>query len=136
MSCPTELTLSIYADGELPEHEAHRIVAHLEACATCSALFTALEQENVVLMEVLGEEETVTVSLPAASSASSWVWGAVAAAALAPVMLDWLWQATPSLPAGVGWVSGFGGLGGLISISRGLVQLFGGGQDMLVSSFG
>ncbi len=146
MSCPTELTLSIYADGELPEHEAHRIVAHLEACATCSALFTALEQENAVLMEVLGEEEAVTVVLPAASStssgsasgssASSWVWGAVAAAALAPVMLNWLWQTTPSLPAGVGWVSGFGGLGGLISILRGLAQLFGGGQDMWVSSFG
>ncbi len=93
MSCPTELTLSIYADGELPEHEAHRIVAHLQACATCSALFTALERENVVLMEVLGEEEAVAVSLPAASStspasasgrsASSWLWGAVAAAALA-----------------------------------------------------
>ena len=61
MSCPTELTLSIYADGELPEDEAHRIVAHLEACATCSALFTALEHENVVLMQLLGEEETVTV---------------------------------------------------------------------------
>ena len=146
MSCPTELTLSIQADGELPEHEAHRIVAHLEACATCSALLTALERENVVLMEALGEEEAVTDRLPAASStpsasasgssASSWIWGAVAAAALAPVMLDWLWQATPSLPAGVGWVSGFGGLGGFFSISRGLVQLFVGGQDMLVSSFG
>ncbi|MDH3656219.1 MAG: zf-HC2 domain-containing protein [Myxococcales bacterium] len=146
MSCPTELTLSIYADGELPEHEAHRIVAHLEACAACSALFTALEQENVVLMEVLGEEEAVTVSLPAAfstsslsasgSSASSWVLGAVAAAALAPVMLDWVWQATPTLPAGVGWVINLGGLGGVFSISRGLAQLFVGGQDMLVSSFG
>ncbi len=146
MSCPTELTLSIHADGELPEHEARRIVAHLETCATCGALFTALERENAVLMEVLGEEESVTVGLPAASStspasssgtsASSWVWGAVAAAALAPVMLDWLWQATPTLPTGVAWVSNFGGFGGLFSISRGLAQLIVGGQDMLISSFG
>jgi len=151
MSCPTELTLSIYADGELPEHEAHRIVAHLETCASCRALFTALEQENAVLMEVLGEEEAVTVGLPAASStspasaslasasgasASSWLWGAIAAAALAPVMLDWAWQATPTLPAGVGWVGNLGGFGGVFSISRGLAQLIVGGQDMLVSSFG
>lgn len=146
MSCPTELTLSIYADGELAEHEAHHIVAHLETCAACMTLFTALEQENAVLMEALGEEEAATVRLPAASSlssasassssASSWVWSAVAAAALAPLMLDWLWQATPTLPVGVGWVSSFGGLGGLVSISRRLAQLFVGGQDMLVSSFG
>ena len=141
MTCPTELTLSTYADGELPEDEAHRIVAHLDTCAACSALLASLEEENAVLMEVLGEEEAVAIRLPAASlasgaSASSWVWGAVAAAALAPVMLDWLWQATPTLPVGVRWVSGFGGLGGLFSISRGLAELFLGGQDMLVSSFG
>jgi len=146
MSCPTELTLSIHADRELPEHEAHRIVAHLEACGSCRALFKTLEQENVVLMEALGEEEAVTVSLPAfpstspasssGSSASSWVWGAVAAAALAPLMLDWLWQASPTLPAGLAWVSSLGGLVGRYSISRGLAQLIVGGQDMLVSSFG
>ena len=145
MSCPTELTLSIYADGELAEHEAHGIVAHLGTCAACRTLFTALEQENAVLMEALGEEEAATIRLPAASSlssasasgssASSWVWSAVAAAALAPLMLDWLWQATPTLPTGVGWVSSLGGLGGLVSISRRLAQLFVGGQDMLVSSF-
>ncbi|NNE18538.1 MAG: hypothetical protein HKN10_08690 [Myxococcales bacterium] len=146
MSCPTELTLSIHADGELPEHETHRIVAHLKTCATCRALFTALEQENALLMEVLGEEESVAVSLPAASStagasssgssASSWVWGAVAAAALAPVMLDWLWQAAPTLPVGIAWVSDLGGFGALFSISRGLAPLIVGGQEMLVSSFG
>jgi len=33
MSCPNELTLSIYADGELPAEEAHRVVDHLEGCA-------------------------------------------------------------------------------------------------------
>jgi cytoskeletal protein CcmA (bactofilin family) len=139
MSCPNELTLSIYADGELPAEEAHRVVDHLEGCADCRALFAALEQENAVLMEVLGEEEAVGVGLAAPSpstSASSWVWGAIAAAALAPVMLDWVWQATPSLPAGLAWLGNFGGIGGVYSLSSGLASLIVGGQDMLVSSFG
>jgi anti-sigma factor RsiW/cytoskeletal protein CcmA (bactofilin family) len=134
MSCPTELTLSIYADGELPAEEARRVVAHLETCPGCRALSAALEQENAVLMEVLGEEEPVAVGL--ASGSSSWVWGAIAAAALTPVLLDWVWQATPSLPASLGWLGRFGGLGGVFSLSRGLVELIAGGQDMLISSFG
>ena len=59
MSCPDELTLSIYADGELPEARARRVAAHLEGCASCRALVASLEQENAVLMEALGEEEAV-----------------------------------------------------------------------------
>ncbi len=105
MSCPNELTLSIYADGELPANEARLIAAHMETCAACQARFASLAQENVVLREALGA-------------------------------LDWLWQATPTLPAGFRWVGNLGGLGGAYSLSRGLVELTVGGQDMLVSSFG
>lgn len=151
MSCPTELTLSIHADGELSEQEAHRVIAHLEACPDCRASFAGLERENAVLMEALGEEEAVAVGLatdslvtesptakasPSGASASTWVWGAIAAAAFAPAILQWVWQAAPSLPAGLGWLGNLGGLGGAVSLSRGLVELIVGGQDMLVSSFG
>lgn len=55
MSCPDELTLSIYADGELPGAEARHVAAHLKGCATCKALLASLQQENAVLTEALGE---------------------------------------------------------------------------------
>ncbi|KPK13676.1 MAG: hypothetical protein AMJ62_14765 [Myxococcales bacterium SG8_38] len=148
MSCPTELTLSIHADGELPEEEIHRVAAHLEGCADCRALAASLERENEVLREVLGEEEAMPLSPPAGSlaagshatssstSASRWVYGAIASAALAPLMLDFAWRATPSLPAGLGWLGNLGGAGGVFSLSRVLVELTVGGEDMLISSFG
>ena len=146
MTCPNELTLSMYADGELPADDAQRIALHLEGCAACGTLFAALEQENLVLRETLGEEEAVAVRAPAAvltsspldssASPSAWVWVAVAAAALAPFMLDWIWQAAPSLPAGLRWLGNLGGIGGAFSISRGLAELTLGGQDMLMTSIG
>jgi len=142
MSCPDELALSIYADGELPEARARRVAAHLEGCASCRALVASLEQENAVLMEALGEEEAVALSWDGAasgtsgSSAGAWVLGAAALAALAPFLVDWMWQATPSLPVGLGWLGRFGGLGGVYSLSSGLVSFIVGGQDMLVTSIG
>ncbi len=145
MSCPDELTLSIYADGELAEASAGRVVAHLEECARCRSLFASLEQENAVLRQTLGQEEAVawswdSGSLGAAPAVASpgvaWVLGAAAMAAMAPLLVDWMWQATPSLPVGLGWLGRFGGLGGAYSLSSGLVSFVVGGQDMLVSSIG
>lgn len=151
MSCPNELMLSMYADGELPADQARNVVVHLKACAHCQALAGALRQENALLKEVLAEEAAAVSSwaatpLPAApahetapragGSASSWLWGAIAIAVLTPFMLDWAWQATPSLPTGLRWLGSFGGISGIYSISGGLVSLLAGGQDMLFSSFG
>jgi cytoskeletal protein CcmA (bactofilin family) len=146
MSCPNELTLSIYAEGELSAEEARHVVAHVETCAECRAMVTGLERENAVLRSVLGEEEAVAVGLtgvaPAvvpsqsSASASSWLWGAIAAAAFVPLMLQRLWQSAPSLPPGLAWLGNFGGVGEMFSLSRGLTELTVGGQDMLVSSFG
>jgi anti-sigma factor RsiW len=143
MSCPDELTLSIYADGELATAEARGVADHLQACADCGALLASLQQENLVLKAALGEEEAVALSWHAGArarvatrSASAWVWGAIAAAALAPFLVDFVWQATPSLPVGLGWLGRFGGLSGVYSLSSGLMSFIVGGQDMLVSSFG
>lgn len=136
MTCPDELTLSIYADGELSPGEAQPIAAHLEGCATCGALLGSLEQENVVLRGALREEAAPASDLARHESGAAWVWGAIAAAALLPIALDWIWQAMPSLPTGLAWVGTLGGYGGAVSVSRGLFQLFLGGQDMLVTSIG
>lgn len=148
MSCPNELTLCVYADGELPADEAKHVFSHLKTCRVCQGLLGTLQQENAVLMGALGAEEVVpelradrstsatTSSRPTRTSGSSWVWAGVAAAASTPFLLDWLWNATPTLPASVRWVADLGGLGGMISLSRGLVELTVGGQDMLLSSVG
>lgn len=143
MSCPTELTLSIHADGELPPNEAQHVAAHVRGCPQCRVLFRALQQENAVLTQALHEEDVVhaqhtqEVSAPASTSVSTnWLWGAIAVAALAPVMLDYAWQAAPALPAGLGWLANFGGVGGAFSITRGLMGFALGGQDMFVSSIG
>jgi cytoskeletal protein CcmA (bactofilin family) len=48
----SELTYSIYADGELPEPERVRVQQHLALCPACRAQVAALEVENRVLAEV------------------------------------------------------------------------------------
>jgi anti-sigma factor RsiW len=48
----SELTYSIYADGELPEPERLRVQQHLAQCEACRGQVVALEAENQVLMEV------------------------------------------------------------------------------------
>ena len=58
----SELTYSIYADGELPEPERLRVQQHLAQCEVCRRQVAALEAENRVLMEVFR-----VVEKPAAS---------------------------------------------------------------------
>ena len=48
----SELTYSMYTDGELPEPERLRVQQHLAQCAACRAQVTALEAENRILAEV------------------------------------------------------------------------------------
>jgi anti-sigma factor RsiW/cytoskeletal protein CcmA (bactofilin family) len=55
----SELTYSIYADGELPEPEKLRVQQHLAQCEVCRRQVAAFETENRVLMEVfrMAQEE-------------------------------------------------------------------------------
>ncbi len=48
----SELTYSMYADGELPGPERLRVQQHLTQCAACRAQVAALEAENRILAEV------------------------------------------------------------------------------------
>ena len=148
MSCPDELGLSIYADGELPEAEALELEAHVGRCVSCQVLLGALRQENVLLREALGEDVAVAsqwdadtvVAVQAAGSESrsrsAWLWGAIAVAALTPALLDWAWTASPSLPGELAWIGAIGGYGSALSLSGALLEILTGGQDMLVTSFG
>jgi len=58
----SELTYSIYADGELPEPERLRVQQHLAQCEVCRRQVAALEAENRVLMEVFGMAESPSAS--------------------------------------------------------------------------
>ena len=58
----SELTYSIYSDGELPEPERLRVQQHLAQCEVCRRQVAALEAENRVLMEVFRMTESPAAS--------------------------------------------------------------------------
>lgn len=134
MTCPSELQLSIYADGELPEVEAQLLSAHLEACPGCRGVFDSLRVENASLMEAFREEERSMPRLHASSVSKSWVWALVAAAAATPLFFEMAWQSLPSLPAGFHWLGELGGPGGIWALFRTLSEQLVGGEDMWASS--
>jgi cytoskeletal protein CcmA (bactofilin family) len=134
MSCPGEIVLSIYADGELPSEEAARVRTHVESCSDCGALLRALQRENAVLMDVLAEEVLEQDAVPAASR-WSWRSGALGAAVLSPLVY-WAWQELLNLPPGLGWLVERDGLGGLLGVSRGVLRFLAGGQDPGTQLFG
>jgi cytoskeletal protein CcmA (bactofilin family) len=101
MACYDELTLSIAADGELPLDEHQRLVAHLQECAACRRLLSALETEAAALREALGEAAVAPPEQPRLSWAPGLL-GLVAAgvgSALTLAALD-----RSALPAPLGWL--------------------------------
>jgi cytoskeletal protein CcmA (bactofilin family) len=55
MSCPTEMTWSIYADGELSPDEVRDLEMHLVACLACRGRVVALREEVTALADALHE---------------------------------------------------------------------------------
>jgi hypothetical protein len=53
MSCPSELTCSLYCDGELPAPDARALELHLGGCLGCRARVAALGAEAALLRDVL-----------------------------------------------------------------------------------
>jgi anti-sigma factor RsiW len=125
MSCPTEMVLSVHADGELPHDEAASVQTHVQSCSACAALLRALQGENAVLRAVLAED---VLEHDTAAPRRSWKPAALAAAAFAPLVY-WGWHALPALPAGFRWVGERDGLGGLWRMARGVLRFLAAGQD-------
>jgi anti-sigma factor RsiW len=57
MSCPSPLTHSMYADGELSAREATLLELHAASCAACAARIDALHRESAVLRLALRQVE-------------------------------------------------------------------------------
>src|SRR5688572_24930164 len=57
MTCPTEVTHSMYADGALPAREAALYWRHTATCESCRARMEALGDESAVLRAALHEAE-------------------------------------------------------------------------------
>jgi anti-sigma factor RsiW len=104
--CPSPLTRSAYADGELSAAEVAALEAHLDTCAACRTRIAALKGERLLLREVLAADDEL-VPIPAmrrpfglkdlllgfagvlaVGSLASMVWEAVDAAV--PSELRWL----------------------------------------------
>ena len=49
MTCLSELTCAVYADGELSPEETRDAERHLAECPRCRALVAALRGENRIL---------------------------------------------------------------------------------------
>lgn len=57
MTCPSPITLSMYADGELAAREAALLELHATGCAACAARIEASQRESAVLRLALREVE-------------------------------------------------------------------------------
>src|SRR5262245_10043961 len=57
MTCPSEITHSMYADGALPPREAMLLERHAANCAACRARIDALRDESYALRTVLRHAE-------------------------------------------------------------------------------
>ena len=55
MTCLSELTCAVYADGELSPEETRDAERHLAECSRCRALVAALRGENRILAAALTE---------------------------------------------------------------------------------
>jgi cytoskeletal protein CcmA (bactofilin family) len=57
MTCPSNVTHSMYADGALPPREAAQLERHAATCAACTARIDALYREGAVLRLALREAD-------------------------------------------------------------------------------
>lgn len=57
--CPDNLTLSVFADGELGRRLSRRVSRHLSSCQKCRALTAALKEENAAIGLALDTEDRV-----------------------------------------------------------------------------
>ena len=114
MNCPTEFTCSVYADGELPAHEAREVAPHLEMCAACRRLVDSLRQESralihcfqdVELLEFELEDEALSAPQAHTLSVAKLCMFIMAMAVMLRPILDTI--GSLELPAALEWLSPF-----------------------------
>ncbi len=107
MSCPSELSLSVYADGELALDAQRALEGHLIRCEVCRGRVLALREEADLLGDALLERARRTARLPArrapARGLALGAGPAVAAAVLVAAVVSWLLESRP-VP---GWLDPF-----------------------------
>ncbi|MGD8833034.1 MAG: zf-HC2 domain-containing protein, partial [Pseudomonadales bacterium] len=108
MSCPSELTLTCFADGALPADDAGGLEAHLAGCVSCRARVAALAAERSALARALKQVDTrgvipAFVPRPTLGPLLSWIgWLALASWA---VQLAWSGlAATVTPPDWLAWI--------------------------------
>jgi anti-sigma factor RsiW len=111
MTCLSELTCAVYADGELSPEETRDAERHLAQCPRCRALVAALRGENLTLASALTELDPVAeASMPDGAHAPA------AAAVRGGRNRRWTWLAAALGVAGLagaaGWVDLAGRSGG------------------------
>ncbi len=113
MNCFSELTYSIFCDGECQPEEARSIQQHLESCERCRQLVAALREENQALKFSLQQSADVPQESPTHTfSFVSFVWktaAVVIAAAFPVIALGWIAQQVPPIsrwldPLDFSWV--------------------------------
>ena len=103
MSCFSELTYSIFVDGELAAEEARRVESHLTECSTCRDLVQALTTENRIVSAALAAPLAVDApaSVTVRGMAREFI-AVVIVLATAGTALHWLAEA---LPANLDWLN-------------------------------
>ncbi|NJN52410.1 MAG: hypothetical protein HC809_12300, partial [Gammaproteobacteria bacterium] len=109
---PSELTLAMHADGELPAAEARSIEMHIAGCALCRAAIDALRGEVRIVAKALAADTAAVVipefnrpiSVAALFALSAAITVLAGLVALVPAVIDYL------LPAPLAWLTPSGAL--------------------------
>lgn len=113
MSCPSELSWSLFVDGALAAADALPLTNHLRGCARCAALVSALETERSVLQQALAAGDEVVaapplavVAPPARPVGARDALGLGAAAALAAWLVSVAWRGlAAAVPPEAAWLN-------------------------------
>jgi anti-sigma factor RsiW/cytoskeletal protein CcmA (bactofilin family) len=107
MSCPNEITLCAYVDGELPAPRVRHLESHLVTCLDCRGRVLALREEAALLADALHERAPEVFAVaPAAVPARGLAFSFPLAIAVASVVLAVVGAlAEARLPGGLGFLS-------------------------------
>jgi len=138
MICPDDFTLSQYADGELPEDETGKLVAHFEVCAGCRERALAFEAENRLLAESLQgielwtpELQTTRRKIPGTAWGCSLAFPLFAIAVLMRSGIDFILDKKP--PLVLDWLHPFSLSGFLNLMATGFFYFLEKGRDIMTA---